>query len=87
MRSQPVSPKELHHIRRRRGQAGQRPTSVVLDASVHERDVRVVQDGVISSAGVAAGIDMAFELVASLCGEEVARETARYIDYGWEPGG
>jgi len=52
-----------------------------------EREGRVVRDGVISSAGVAAGIDMAFELVADLCGAEVARETAHYIEYRWEPGG
>jgi transcriptional regulator GlxA family with amidase domain len=42
---------------------------------------RVVDDGVITSAGVAAGIDMAFYVVEKLCGREVADETARYIDY------
>lgn len=52
-----------------------------------ERDVRFVEDGVITSAGVAAGIDMSFQLVARLCGLEVARETARYIDYPWSPPG
>jgi len=51
-----------------------------------ERDRRWVDDGAVTSAGVAAGIDMAFHLVARLCGEEVARETARYIDYPWTPG-
>ncbi len=45
------------------------------------RGVRWVDDGVISSAGVAAGIDMAFHVVARLCGDEVARETAHYIEY------
>lgn len=44
-------------------------------------DARVVDDGVITSAGVAAGIDMAFLVVASLHGPAVAAETARYIDY------
>jgi transcriptional regulator GlxA family with amidase domain len=52
-----------------------------------ERDRRWVDDGVVTSAGVAAGIDMAFHLVARLCGEEVARETARYIEYPWVPSG
>jgi len=52
-----------------------------------ERGRRWVDDGVVTSAGVAAGIDMAFHLVARFCGEEVARETARYIDYPWTPGG
>lgn len=45
---------------------------------------RVVADGVITSAGVAAGMDMAFSVVARFCGTAVARETARYIEYPWE---
>lgn len=50
---------------------------------VVEREARVVEDGVISSAGVASGIDMAFHVVAKLCGQEVAEETAKYIEYRW----
>ena len=50
-----------------------------------ERGVRFVEDGVITSAGVAAGIDMSFQLVARLCGVAVAEETARYIEYPWTP--
>lgn len=46
-----------------------------------ERELRVVDDGVITSAGVASGIDMAFYVVERLCGREVADETARYIEY------
>jgi transcriptional regulator GlxA family with amidase domain len=46
-----------------------------------ERDLRWVDDGVITSAGVSAGIDMAFYVVAKLCGEGIANETAHYIDY------
>lgn len=46
-----------------------------------ERDSRVVDDGIITSAGVASGIDMAFYVVEKLCGREVAEETARYIEY------
>jgi transcriptional regulator GlxA family with amidase domain len=42
---------------------------------------RVINDEVITSAGVSAGIDMAFAVVATYCGREVADETARYIDY------
>jgi transcriptional regulator GlxA family with amidase domain len=53
-----------------------------LEAGVTvERELRVVDDQVISSAGVASGIDMAFYLVESLFGTEVADETARYIEY------
>jgi transcriptional regulator GlxA family with amidase domain len=54
--------------------------SLETGASV-ERDRRVVDDGVITSAGVASGIDMAFYLVEQLFGKEVADETARYIEY------
>jgi len=46
-----------------------------------ERDLRVVDDGVVTSAGVASGVDMAFYLVEQLCGRDVADETARYIEY------
>ena len=42
---------------------------------------RVVNDDVVTSAGVSAGIDMAFAVVARYCGREVADETARYIEY------
>jgi transcriptional regulator GlxA family with amidase domain len=46
-----------------------------------ERERRVVDDGVITSAGVASGMDMAFYVVESLFGREVADETAAYIEY------
>jgi transcriptional regulator GlxA family with amidase domain len=46
-----------------------------------ERASRVVDDGVITSAGVASGMDMAFYIVETLFGREVADETARYIEY------
>jgi transcriptional regulator GlxA family with amidase domain len=46
-----------------------------------ERERRVVDDVIISSAGVASGIDMAFYVVEKRCGRAVAEETARYIEY------
>jgi transcriptional regulator GlxA family with amidase domain len=46
-----------------------------------EREARVVEDGVITSGGVAAGMDMAFTVVERLHGAAVADETARYIEY------
>lgn len=53
-----------------------------LDATITvDGGRRVVEDGVISSAGVSAGIDMAFAVVTAYCGREVAEETARYIEY------
>jgi len=42
---------------------------------------RVVDDDVVTSAGVSAGIDMSLAVVAAYCGREVAEETARYIEY------
>jgi transcriptional regulator GlxA family with amidase domain len=50
------------------------------------RGVRYVDNGkVITSAGVQAGMDMALHVVARLLGDEVARETAHYIEYEWQP--
>jgi transcriptional regulator GlxA family with amidase domain len=42
----------------------------------------VVEDGrVLTSAGISAGIDMALKVVARCCGEDVARATARHMEY------
>lgn len=46
-----------------------------------DREARFVTDGIVTSAGVSAGIDMAFGVVERLHGREVADETARYMDY------
>jgi len=52
-------------------------------ASVLE-DRRWIDSGrVVTAAGVSAGIDVALHLVASDLGEELAAETARYIEYPW----
>lgn len=49
-----------------------------------ERDLHVVDEGyVITSAGISAGIDLALTLVARYCGEEVARATARHMEYSF----
>ena len=50
-----------------------------------ERDRRVVDDGVVTSAGVAAGMDMALWVVESICGRAVADETAKYIEFRRDP--
>jgi transcriptional regulator GlxA family with amidase domain len=45
-------------------------------------DARVVDEGeIITSAGVSAGIDMALHVVRRLHGDEVARRTARDMEY------
>ena len=46
-----------------------------------ERDQRVVDDVVVSSAGVASGMDMSFQVVEKLFGRAVADETAKYVEY------
>src|SRR5437899_4970426 len=47
-----------------------------LDPTIQvQREMRVVSDGVVTSAGVSAGIDMAFTVVERLCGRAVADET------------
>jgi transcriptional regulator GlxA family with amidase domain len=57
-----------------------------VDPSVKvERARRVVDDGIITSAGVASGIDMAFYVVETMFGREVADETAHYIEYRRDP--
>ena len=50
-------------------------------------DARVVDEGeIITSAGVSAGIDMALHVVRRLHGAEVARRTARDMEYDWGEG-
>ena len=49
-------------------------------------NVRYVDNGrLITSAGVAAGIDMSFHVVEKLLGKEIAEKTARYIEYPGVP--
>ena len=49
-------------------------------------DVRFVDDGrIITTAGVSAGIDGALHVVQRLLGDDDAWETARYMQYVWEP--
>src|SRR3954470_21544301 len=42
------------------------------------------EGGIVTSAGISAGIDMSLHLVARLEGEELAVRTARQMDYRWE---
>ena len=47
-------------------------------------DERVIDTGaIVTSAGISAGIDMSLYLVGRLMGEELARKTARQMDYRW----
>ncbi len=47
-----------------------------------EYDKHVVEDGrTLTSAGISAGIDMALKVVERYCGEEIARATAKHMEY------
>ncbi len=39
---------------------------------------------ILTSAGVAAGIDLSFYLLQKIHGTEVAQKTARYMEYPWD---
>ncbi|MBK7902535.1 MAG: DJ-1/PfpI family protein [Proteobacteria bacterium] len=53
-----------------------------LDPTIDvQRSARVVQDGIITSAGISAGIDMALAVVELLHGRDVADDTAAYMEY------
>ncbi|MDH3732377.1 MAG: DJ-1/PfpI family protein [Gemmatimonadota bacterium] len=59
-----------------------------VDASIDVTgEARVVEDDIVTSAGVSAGIDMALTVVERLHGRAVAEETARYMEYRWLPEG
>jgi transcriptional regulator GlxA family with amidase domain len=52
---------------------------------VHE-DRRFVDSGkVVTGAGVSAGIDASLHVVDRLLGRAAATETARYMEYRWQP--
>lgn len=47
-----------------------------------EGQLHFVEDGnLFTSAGISAGIDMALKVVSRYCGEAIARETARHMEY------
>jgi transcriptional regulator GlxA family with amidase domain len=49
-----------------------------------QRKARWVDDGdLITSSGVSAGIDMALSVVARLHGVDMARQSARFMEYVW----
>lgn len=51
-------------------------------ATTVEETLHVVRDGnLYTSAGISAGIDLALRVVATYCGEVIARATARHMEY------
>jgi transcriptional regulator GlxA family with amidase domain len=55
-------------------------TSLAKDVTV-DPEARFVDDGVMTSAGVASGMDLALHIVEVLFSRAVADETAHYIEY------
>ena len=57
--------------------------SSYADLTVHEA-VRWVDEGtIVTSGGISAGIDMSLHLVSRLHSYELARKTARQMEYDW----
>lgn len=50
--------------------------------------VRWVDEGtIVTSGGISAGIDMSLHLVRRLAGEELARATAKQMEFDWHSQG
>ena len=58
---------------------------VAPDATVFTNRRFVDSGGILTAAGVSAGIDGALHAVARLVGPDSARATARYMEYDWRP--
>lgn len=56
-------------------------------ARVHENRRFLDNGKILTSAGIAAGIDMSLHLVTRLHGPAVAGQTARYMEYHWRNDG
>lgn len=53
------------------------------DAVIHDAARYLWNDNILVAAGVSSGIDASLEIVARFCGEDMARSTARYMEYPW----
>ncbi len=56
-------------------------TLAALDPTIKVCRKRYVDQGIVTSAGISAGIDMALYVVGELLGPEVSEDTARYMEY------
>ena len=57
---------------------------VAPDTTIRD-DLRFVDNGaIITSAGIAAGIDMALYVVARVFGDGCAQDTAQQMEYPWQ---
>ena len=56
-------------------------TLAALDPTIKVCRKRYVDQGIVTSAGISAGIDMALYVVGELLGPELSEDTARYMEY------
>ena len=56
-------------------------TLAALDPTIKVCRKRYVDQGIVTSAGISAGIDTALYVVGELLGPEVSEDTARYMEY------
>ncbi|BDD12522.1 AraC family transcriptional regulator (plasmid) [Fulvitalea axinellae] len=56
----------------------------IVPTGFPKKDLRFVKAGnIYTSGGISAGIDLSFHIVEHLCGEEIAKGTAEYMEYDW----
>ncbi len=58
---------------------------LVPTASVSKHKRFVDQGKILTAGGISAGIDSSLYLVSKLLGAEIARKTAIYMEYNWQP--
>ena len=58
--------------------------SALDDSIAIQTGQRFVEDGVITSAGVSAGIDMSLAIVEKMHGLDVAKDTSHFMEYRWD---
>ena len=56
------------------------------ETEIVENERWVDEGAIVSSAGISAGLDMSFHLVARLAGKDLAVRTARQMEYEWRAG-
>ena len=57
---------------------------LVPTATVNERKRYIDQDKILTTGGISAGIDGSLYVVDKLLGQEIARQTAIYLEYDWQ---
>lgn len=58
---------------------------MIFQKSKVQRNVKFVDEGnIITSGGISAGIDMSFHVVRRIMGQEVAKTTAKLMEYDIE---